>query len=132
MESASRAVRFACRHVRIVLQHLGRDMSGNCHDRAVAGLRFGKLGDGMVSQIVEAKSRERALHLLDVCSTLLIGASLSRVLISSAGRAGNQPCQVPPWGINQEEATERYGLAGRTTSASSGVSGTFRSWILRG
>jgi hypothetical protein len=37
----------------VVREHLGRDVSGNRHHRLVARLRLGKLGDGVVAQIVE-------------------------------------------------------------------------------
>jgi len=41
-------------HVGVVRQHLRRDLPRNCHDGAVTGLRLGKLGDRMVSQIMGA------------------------------------------------------------------------------
>jgi hypothetical protein len=53
MTSASSAVRFACSLTWEARQHLRRDVPCDRHDRGVAGLRFGKLGDRMVPQIVE-------------------------------------------------------------------------------
>ena len=41
--------------VGIVRQHLRRHVPRNRHDGRIARLRFGKLGDGVVPQIVESK-----------------------------------------------------------------------------
>jgi hypothetical protein len=35
-------------HVGVVLQHLGRDMPSDRHNRAVTGLRLGEFGDRVV------------------------------------------------------------------------------------
>jgi hypothetical protein len=40
------------------------------HPIAIAGLRFGKLVDGMVPQIVEAQACKGTLYLLKICLAL--------------------------------------------------------------
>ena len=40
----------------VVLQHLPRHMSGECHDRGVTRLGLGKLGDGVVAAVVKAET----------------------------------------------------------------------------
>jgi len=61
----------------------------NRHDRAVAGLRFGKLGDRMVPQIVKAQPGQGTLYFLEVGFALRVSARLSGRLLPSAGRTLN-------------------------------------------
>lgn len=46
--------------VRVVRQHLRRDVPSNLSDDAVVGLRLCQLGDGVVSQVVKSETVERA------------------------------------------------------------------------
>jgi hypothetical protein len=66
--------------VGIVSKHLRRDVSGNCHDRLVAGLGLGKLGDGVVSKIMEAQPSERTLQVLNIRAAFLVAAFVGGTL----------------------------------------------------
>src|SRR5271157_953559 len=84
--------------MRVMLEHLGRDVTGNRHDCAVTRLGFGKLGDCMVTQIVEPQSRERAFELAYVRLAFAVAASLRGALELATSGALNRPCQVAPCG----------------------------------
>ena len=72
-------------------------MSGDCHYRAVAGLRLRKFGDGVVPQIMKSQTCKRALHLFDLDTTLFVGALLRGLLLGSACRARDLPCEISPY-----------------------------------
>jgi hypothetical protein len=67
-------------NLRIVREHLQGNMPRNRHNRLVAGLRFGKLRDGVVPQVVESKSRGRALHAANIGLALLVLARFAWIL----------------------------------------------------
>jgi hypothetical protein len=58
----------------IVRQHLRGHVSGDCHDRAVTGKRFCKLGDRLVPQIVKAQPSQRTLYFLEISLALRVPA----------------------------------------------------------
>ena len=62
-------------------------MTGNAHDRGIAGLRLGKLGNGVMAQIVEPQSFDRAFHIPHV-STLFRCAFGARGLRQPTRGAG--------------------------------------------
>jgi len=74
-----------------VRQHLRRDVSGNRHDCAITGLRFSKLGDRVMSQIVEAQPGQGTLHFLEVGFAFPIAAGLRGPLLLAASRATDYP-----------------------------------------
>ena len=53
-------------------------MSGNSHDCLIAGLRLGKLCDGVVSEVMEPESGAGAVQLVNV--GLALSADLTRSL----------------------------------------------------
>jgi len=66
--------------LRVVRQHLLRDVTRNRHDCSVARLRFGELRDCVVSKIMETEAGRRTLDLANICATLRPSASRRRVL----------------------------------------------------
>jgi hypothetical protein len=62
---------------------------GDCHDRTVASLGLGKLGDRMVPQIVKSQPGQRTLYFLEVSLALRVYARLRGTLLASASRALN-------------------------------------------
>src|SRR5580658_8766909 len=83
-------------NVRVVGQHLWRNVPRNGHYSLVARLRLGELGHSMVTKIVEAESLNRALHVAYVCFALFVLAVVTRVLLLAAGRAVNRPGHATP------------------------------------
>jgi len=67
-------------NVRIVREHLRGNVPRNRHNRLVAGLRFGKLRDGVVPQVVESKSRGRAFDAANIGLVLLVLARFAGIL----------------------------------------------------
>ncbi|MGC2769939.1 MAG: hypothetical protein WB607_30905 [Candidatus Acidiferrum sp.] len=80
----------------VVREHLRRDMSGNAHDRLVAGLGLGKLGNGMMPQIVEAQAMSWAFDFADIGAALGVLTLLSRFLLLATLRAFYQTREVAP------------------------------------
>jgi hypothetical protein len=66
--------------MRVAGEHLLANMPRNSHDRLVRDLGLGKLGDRVVSQIVETQPREGALNFLNRSLAFPIDASLPRLL----------------------------------------------------
>jgi len=52
--------------MRVLPEHLLRNVARNCHHRQVAGLGLGKFGDRVMAQIVKAKFSGRAPHVMYV------------------------------------------------------------------
>jgi hypothetical protein len=80
--------------VGVVLQHLLRDVPGDPHDGLIARFRLGKFRDGLVPQIVEAESAERALDCGGI--RLAPGADHGGILEESARGTLNRPRQSAP------------------------------------
>jgi hypothetical protein len=55
-------------------------MTGDSHYRLIRSLRFSKLGDRVMPQIVEAQAGQGALQIPNVGSAFSVGASLSGLL----------------------------------------------------
>jgi hypothetical protein len=60
--------------VAVTGQHLRGNVPRNRHDGLVARLRFGKLRDGVVPQMVEAEASRGALNFADVGSAGFVAA----------------------------------------------------------
>lgn len=82
--------------MRIVFEHLVRHVASDSHNRLVRGLRFSKLRNCLVPQIVEAQPREMTLNLPNVGSAFGIRARLPRLLHSLAGWTFNDSRQFAP------------------------------------
>jgi hypothetical protein len=84
--------------VRVVRQHLWRNMARDAHNGLVARLGPGKLSNRMVAKIVKTEPLSRALNLADIDLALLILASFARVLHETALRALDGPGKPSPSG----------------------------------
>ena len=62
-------------------------MSGNCHDRAVARLGLGKLGDSVMAKVMEAQPGQRTLDVVNICAAVAVAAHVARILEQAARRA---------------------------------------------
>ena len=62
-------------------------MTRNCHDRLLAGFRFRKLGNRVVSQIVKTQPRDWAFQFVNISIALGVAANLRWTLYATARRA---------------------------------------------
>ena len=60
-------------------EHLGRDMTSNCHHGLIAGLGLGKLSDGVMAQVMKSQAGQRTLDLVDIRAAFLMGVLLGRI-----------------------------------------------------
>ncbi|MFZ0579570.1 MAG: hypothetical protein WAN72_26500 [Candidatus Acidiferrales bacterium] len=73
--------------VGIMREHLGRDVTSDCHHGLVAGLGFGKLSDGVMAKVMEAQPGQRTLDLVNIRTAFLVAALVGWVLEQTARRA---------------------------------------------
>jgi hypothetical protein len=63
-----------------VREHFRGNVPRDRHNRLVAGLRFGKLCDGVMPQVVESKSRGRAFDAANIGLAVLVLTRFAGIL----------------------------------------------------
>ncbi len=58
--------------MRVVGEHLSGDVASDSHNRRVTGLRFRKLGNGLVPEIVEPEALQWTLDLAEIGLAFLV------------------------------------------------------------
>jgi len=86
-DKASSALRFALRfdtNVRVMGKHFRRNVPGDGHYGLVASLRFGKLSNCVVAQIMKPESSSWAFDLAKIGFASFVFADVMRILLQAA------------------------------------------------
>ncbi len=79
--------------VGIMREHLGCDVTSNCHHGLIAGPGLGKLSDGVMAEVMETQPGQRTLNLVKIRGASLVKVSGSDDPRNSSIWLRSNPCE---------------------------------------